>query len=211
MGCAPLADLRARRVPALVVAVDYGFGTIPGKRVTVGPDTVTLERASVTVGIVADGVRTIELAAQDGKRHPALVANDAFMYVAGRPAAGERIQHVWIVTGNRRVAVPFAQAPFRSLPLLAPSKRKPYGPVRMERVVHGGRVGWIERRESRGQAAATCAKAWRGAVLRSSRMNASKPRHSAGRPLSSRMWVGRGSTRERSRPQRWCSKDRQSS
>ena len=148
--CAPLSELRARREPALVVFVDYGFGPIYGRHVHIGPDTYTPVRADVTAGIVADGVKALELAGDGGRREQAIVASDSFVSVVTNPKVGYRTRHVWATADGRRIPIPFAQAPFDTWRSPPTSTLKPQGPARVQRNVSGGRIGWLERREQRG-------------------------------------------------------------
>jgi hypothetical protein len=148
--CAPLAELRARKEPALVVFVDYGFGPIRGRHVHIGPDTYTPVRADVTAGIVADGVKAVELVGDGGRRQRAIVASNSFLSVVSDPKVGYRTRHVWATAGGKRIAIPFAQAPFDTWRSPPTSTLRPQGPARVQRTVTGGRIGWLERREQRG-------------------------------------------------------------
>jgi hypothetical protein len=148
-GCAPLSDLRSRPAPALAIQVDDSFGTIPGKHVRIGIDTYSVARASASFGIVADAVQRVELRSDDATRR-ALLANNAFLSVASRPRTGARVRTITAtVAGGRAFAVPFAQAPFDTTAGSAPAGRL-HGPSHVERQVRGGRIGWLDRRESRG-------------------------------------------------------------
>jgi hypothetical protein len=149
-GCAPLSDLRSRPAPALVIQVDNSFGRIPGKEVRIGVDTYSVARASASFGIVADAVRRVELRSDDATRR-AVLANNAFLSVATRPKTGARVRKITAsVVGGHSYSVPFAQAPFDTRSGWAPAGRL-HGPSRVDRVVHGGRIGWLERREPRGE------------------------------------------------------------
>ena len=148
--CAPLSELRSRPQPALVLEVDQPIGTIPGKRVHIGPDTYWLPRASVSFGIVADNVRTVTLRSDDGTRH-AIVRSDAFLSIAERPKPGALVRHITATTrGGTTVAVPFAQASFDQSLGSAPIGTL-HGPSHVDRVVHGGTIGWLDRRAPRGR------------------------------------------------------------
>ena len=150
LACAPLRELRARPQPALVLSVDYGIGTLPGKRVRIGPDVYTLNRASVSFGIVADNVKGVTLRSDDRTRQ-AIVASDAFLSVVNRPHAGSRVRQVRATTRDgKTVAIPFAQAPFDSTLGVTPLGTL-HGPSHLDRIVHGGTIGWFARRELRGQ------------------------------------------------------------
>jgi hypothetical protein len=146
--CAPLRELRSTSAPALVVVTDESFGesNIPADAL---PGEYAQSRAAATFGIVADGVKAIELDADDGA-HQAIVGSNAFVYVADRPPVGNRVRRAFAVTDEgRRIPVPLAQAPF-GYDVPTEGSGKPYGPSRVERPVTGGAIEWIERREPRG-------------------------------------------------------------
>ena len=63
------------------------------KTAKVGFDTVHSARAQVTVGIAADGVRSVELVDDQGS-HQVPVVLDAFIYVAERPEVGQRVTQI---------------------------------------------------------------------------------------------------------------------
>ena len=149
--CAPLGELRARSAPALVLEVDSPVGTIPGKRVHVGPDTYWLPRALVSFGVVADDVRAVTLRSDDATRR-AIVRSDAFLSIARRPKAGSRVRHISATTRDgKTVTIPFAQASFDQTLGSAPVGTL-HGPAHVDRVVHSGSIGWLDRHEPRGQA-----------------------------------------------------------
>ncbi|HET7145834.1 MAG TPA: hypothetical protein VFI10_01450 [Gaiellaceae bacterium] len=147
--CAPLSELRARPQPVLVLEVDQPIGTLPGVRQQIGPDSFTLPRASVSFGIVADGVSAVHLRSDDGTRDARVGAN-SFLDVHPRPPAGSRVRAVTadLTDGSTR-AIPFAEAPFDTLG--AASHGTLHGPTAVERRLDGGTIGWLERREERGR------------------------------------------------------------
>ena len=152
--CAPLRDLREAQAPALVLLADHPFGE---RELVAGalPGEYVPPRATATFGIVADGVRQLELVADDG-RHPALIGANSFLFVDAAPAAGTRVREAYVETADgARSAVPFAAAPFGLTDVPAtPAAGEPYGPARVEREVRGGAIAWLERREPRGQSPA---------------------------------------------------------
>lgn len=147
--CAPLRDLQTAEVPALVVAVDEPIGS---SHEPAGPDGYVAKEYSVTFGIASDGVKRLILHADDGN-HEALVAGNAFLYVADHPKAGTRVRSVEAVAGDgSRVALPFASSPYGMLDLAAPPTGSLHGPDQVERKVTGGTISWIGRLERRGEA-----------------------------------------------------------
>ena len=152
--CAPLRDLREAQAPALVLLADHAFGEgeLPADAL---PGEYVPPRASATFGIVADGVEEVELVADDGRQQAQVGAN-AFLYVDASPAAGDRVREAYVETADgARRTVPFAAAPFGLTGVPAtPPAGEPYGPARVEREVSGGTIGWLERREPRGQSPA---------------------------------------------------------
>jgi hypothetical protein len=148
--CAPLSNLKVQKEPALVVLVDSGFGIVAGPHLQIGPDVYHSVRADVTIGIVADGIQQVETAGTTSTVH-ALVGNDAFMAVVDRPPVGYRTRHLWATAGGKRVAIPLAQAPFGDLNTTSGPTRKPLGPSIVQRRLKGGQIGWLKRRDPRGQ------------------------------------------------------------
>lgn len=146
--CAPLAELRGAQQPALVVFADYGYGT---QDVPPTEDGLIPTLASVTAGIVADGIDTVEIETTDGTQL-ALVGSNAFLAVTAEPPLGYRATGA-VATGEegRRWTIPLARAPFDIQPPTATAGVAP-GPTRVERLVGRGRIGWLDRREQRGEA-----------------------------------------------------------
>lgn len=148
--CAPVADLAADEAPVRVLLADWGVGKGTKTR-TIGFDTVTARRAQVTAGIAADGVAAVELIDGTGtNRAPA--ENNAFLYVAEQPDVGQRVTHVRAqLTGGEVVSVPFTPAPFGMSGGFQVGAGEPGGPAKVERRLDGGRIGWLDRREARGE------------------------------------------------------------
>lgn len=147
--CAPLSDLRSRLQPALVIAVDDGFGTIPGRRVRIGVDTYSVARASASFGIATDAVRAVTLRSDDGTRR-AIVEHNAFLSVESRPRTGSRVRHITAtIVGGRSYDLPFATAAFDTAPGTAPQGSL-HGPAHIERRVSGGTIGWLDTRSRPG-------------------------------------------------------------
>ena len=150
LACAPLAELRARKQPALVLASDYGLGV--SAPVSDGPLVVRPPRALLTVGIVADGVNRIIVGRSDGTRTTAVVHGDAFASLALHPSPELRVTHVWAERAGKRVSIPFVAAPTPLRPMIPGQHQQPAGPSSVQRPLHTGSIGWFARRVLRGQA-----------------------------------------------------------
>ena len=161
--CAPVAALRNASAPVVVIQSDHAMGL--ANRPSASGEPVA-PVAQATFGIVADGVETVELVADDGT-HRATVTANAFLYVGERPAVGTRVRRVFAIGADgRRTPVPFASAPFDTWDWAAPSHDRPAGPSRVERKVEGGEIGWVGRREMRGEAPPADAPYLRKSMLR---------------------------------------------
>ena len=146
--CAPLADLRQAGSPVRVIVVDRGFGA--GKKYAwYGTDRIHSPALQVTTGIVADGVKKVVVRDRSG-RHVLPVTANAFLYVASTPDVEQRLISISAQTRSGLVSVPFAPAPFGFGGVPASQKVAP-GPTKVERQVGGGTIGWLDRRELRGQ------------------------------------------------------------
>lgn len=148
MSCAPLAELRREGAPARAVIVDHGIGK--GDDVAwYGIDQIRSSALRVTAGIVADNVRTVVLADDEG-RHEVPAISNAFLYVAVEPKVEQRVTRVWARTEEALVPVQFAPAPFTFGG--RPAAARPAPPVpEVERRATGGRISWLEAREHRGE------------------------------------------------------------
>jgi hypothetical protein len=148
--CAPIEELRQDDVPVRVLLADWGVGR-GDKEATIGFDTYHSSRAQVTAGIAADGVDAIELVDDQGKHRVAVYSN-AFLYVAERPEVGQRVSEIRAdLADGRSVAVPFATVAWGPDAGFGGGPGEAAGPTKVDRVVDGGSVGWIERREDRGE------------------------------------------------------------
>lgn len=162
--CAPLSELRHAGSPVRVVFVDDGFGR-GTKHAWYGIQRIGSNLVQVTAGIAADGVGRVVVADQTGQHTLATVSN-TFLYVAAHPGVGQRVRRIWAVTGDgRRLVVPFAPAPF-GFPGAAGTQPVATGPTRIQRKVVGGTIGWLDRREPRGQPLALLPPGMRAFVTR---------------------------------------------
>jgi hypothetical protein len=144
--CAPLSALRLAGAPVRVFFIDkpVGKGT---KQAWYGIDRVHSANLQITAGVAADGVRSVSLHDEQGT-HEVAAKSNAFLYVAQQPEVAQRVRAISARTASGLVSVPFAPSPFGfggfSTPPAAPT-------VHIDRKVSGGKVGWLERHESRGQ------------------------------------------------------------
>jgi hypothetical protein len=167
--CAPLAELRTSRAPALVLVADAGFGSVPRRRVRIAAETFVPARALVTAGVVAYGVRSVEMATTY-RRIEGVVGGNAFLAVDVRPRFDSRTRKVTVVSEHgTRASVPFAPVPFRDWDARPPT-RPPLGPARIERRIRGGEVGWLTRGEHRGIAAPRSLTGFLGRGVESARL-----------------------------------------
>jgi hypothetical protein len=147
MSCAPLDELRRAGGPARVVIVDYGFGK-GDKTAWYGVDRFTSSKLQITAGITTDAVRRVVVEDQAGRHEVPATAN-AFLYVAANPDVGQRVSRVWARTDSGLVKVPFA--PAMSAFGDGGSRKPPPPAPEIERRVSGGRIGWLDARDGRGE------------------------------------------------------------
>jgi hypothetical protein len=146
MSCAPLAELRRAGGPVRPVIVDYGVGK-GDKFAWYGIDRVGSSKLQVTAGIAADAVKSVVLE-DDAGRHEVAASSNAFLFVAERPDVGQRVERIWARTEAGLIPVPFAPAPF-GIGSAVPTRPAPAAPP-VEREVVGGSIGWLDKREPRG-------------------------------------------------------------
>jgi hypothetical protein len=146
LSCAPLAELRREGGPARVLLADHTVGK-GDKTAWYGTDRIHSANLQITAGIVSDGVTNVVLE-DDAGRHEVKTASNAFLYVDEDPEVGQRVKRVWARTASGLVPVQFAPAPFGFGGGVL-RREVPPAPA-VERHVTGGRVGWLEDREPRG-------------------------------------------------------------
>jgi hypothetical protein len=148
LSCAPVTALRRAAAPVLVVQADHALGEpteVPAGSAYAAP------QAQATFGLVADGVEGVDLSADDGD-HAAIVASNAFFYVDDKPKVGTRVREVFAIdSSGHKAAVPFQSAPFGEWDTATPAHDSPTGPSTVERTIDGGTIGWLTRREDRGE------------------------------------------------------------
>jgi hypothetical protein len=147
MNCAPLAELRRAGGPARVVITDFGVGR-GDKFAWYGVDRFHSSNLQITAGIATDAVESVVLE-DDAGRHEVPASSNAFLYVAEQPEVGQRVKRIWARTDGGLMAVPFAPAPF-AIGFGGASPPAPAAP-RVEHHVSGGRIGWLEAHENRGE------------------------------------------------------------
>ena len=148
--CAPVSDLENDDVPVRVLLADWGVGQ-GDKTKTIGFDTFRASLGQVTAGIAADGVSSIELTDDQGV-HEVEPSSNAFLYVSPRPDVLQRVTQVRAqLVGGGSVDVPFNPALRAPSPAIGNPSGVPGGPTHIERVLEGGTIGWLERREARGE------------------------------------------------------------
>ena len=149
--CAPVDDLRADDAPVRVLLADWGVGR-GDKTATIGFDTYRAPHARVTAGIAADGVTSVELV-DDAGPHKVDTAANSFLYISQRPDVDQLVTHVRArLADGRTVGVPFTPALWGPSPGFGGAAgEEPGGPTHVERVLHGGTIGWLDRREERGE------------------------------------------------------------
>jgi hypothetical protein len=159
--CAPLATLRLPGAPVRVFLVDQpiGKGT---KQAWYGIDRIHSSNLQITAGVAADGVKSVVLRDDQG-RHEVAAKSNAFLYVAQQPEVAQRVNAIWARTAAGLVSVPFSPSPFGLGGFRAPSAAPPALPV--ERRVTGGKVGWLERHEPRGQSLSVLPRPIRQSLL----------------------------------------------
>lgn len=148
--CAPVDDLERDEAPVRVLFADWGVGH-GDKTQTVGFDTYRAPLARVTAGIAAEGVNAVELTDDEGTRRVAVKSN-AFLYVSPHPGADQVVTRVRaLLDDGGTVTVPFTEVLRGPAPSVGNPQGQPGGPTHVDRVVHGGTIGWLERREPRGE------------------------------------------------------------
>lgn len=146
--CAPLHALQTARAPVVVVATDEGIGPM---HVRPNADGFVPDAYSASFGIASDGVSQVLLRGDDGT-HEALLGGNGFLYVDDHPKAGTRVRSAEAVAANgSRAALGLQSAPYGEFDLPAPPTGRPQGPTHLDRKVDGVSIGWIERREPRGE------------------------------------------------------------
>jgi hypothetical protein len=163
LACPPLSRLRASTAPAIVVAADFGIGQGRKPSSSLPFPILGFEPAMlVTVGIVADGVRHVDAEYSDGSTVHAVVSGDSFLAVRANPASGVHLSQLWALAGGKRVGIPFVVQP---QPFSWPGQTNTapalsaHGPSHVQRVLHGGTIGWLAHRQPVGTAAPASTKA----------------------------------------------------
>lgn len=148
LACPPLSALRGSKQPALVVVANDGVGA--AHQASNSPVVFATPRFGVTFGVVADGVKRVELGHSDGTTTTALLSGNTFLAVGANP---NPITRAWATAGNRRAALPLTTA---VSPFVVPQTTGPrlavHGPATVQRIIHGGAIHWLAHRQARGTA-----------------------------------------------------------
>ena len=141
VACAPSNELERSRALAVPLKVDaplheQGAGDRPSEL--------------ATFGLVAAETRAVVLVGDDGMRE-ATVANGAFLSITPGPVREHTTLRAFAVDedGHRR-SIPLAPALTSEIERVE-TGLPVHGPGTVERVVRGGTIGWLERREPRGE------------------------------------------------------------
>ncbi|MCC6224470.1 MAG: hypothetical protein IT201_13395 [Thermoleophilia bacterium] len=134
--------------PAQVAISDLPFGSQVLQR---NEDGYVPAKASVTFGFAKDEITAVSVVSGAGEI-PALLASNAFLAIVEDPLLGSRV-HTIVArdAAGRPLTIPIEVAPFGDE---GPSHGSPGGapgPREIERTVRNGTIGWITRREHRGE------------------------------------------------------------
>jgi Sigma-70 region 2 len=136
--CTPVATVAHATAPIVVVNRDWGFQDRHGH-----------ESAQVSFGIVADGVRRVDVSATDGS-HRATVGGNAYLFAENDPNTGNRVLAVSALSPDaRRSTISFRTT--YGLGWESEVARSPRGPNHVEASIPHPRIGWYARGEHRGR------------------------------------------------------------
>ena len=150
--CAPLSVLANLAQPVLPLELRHRFE---------GPPLETIPKSgpynpagpAVSYGITADGVRSVDLYADDG-RHGALLGGNAFLVVEPRAPLDSRARRLVATDAQgRRLQIPVAVPP--TAPADEPPPINRTGPQRVQATIAHPTIGWLDRREPRGESPQT--------------------------------------------------------
>ena len=141
--CGPTRALESRSAPV----IPLGVNVLIASREKHGHKRVFIPRASVTFGVASDGVVAVRAGTRSGELR-AVISGDSFLIVNPNPSDPARSISASDSAGDV-AAIPFAREMTISIP---PHKlSSPPGPKKVERTVTGVRIGWLARREPRGE------------------------------------------------------------
>jgi hypothetical protein len=137
--CTPKATLAHTSAPIVVVNREWGF-----------QDRHARESAEVSFGIVADGVRRVDVTAADGS-HRAIVGGNAYLFVENEPNTGNRVLAVSALgSSGKRSNIRF-DATYGLFSGSEGPPRAPRGPNHLEAKIAHPTIGWYARGERRGR------------------------------------------------------------
>lgn len=144
--CGPTWELKSRSAAALPLEVD----ALAVGREKNGRKTVFIHRALVTFGVSSDGVTAIRARTRSGDLR-AVVSGDSFLIVNPNPADSIRSISASDAAGGV-ATIPFVRPMSIAASVASPRKPlSPPGPKKVERKVGGVTIGWLSRREPRGE------------------------------------------------------------
>ncbi len=131
--CIPVATLAYSNSPLVVGNPDAGLGAVGA-----------FDSAEVSYGIVADGIRRMDVESVDGT-HRAALGGNAYLAVDSEPSTGNHfLRLVAAGAGGKQTVMEMPHGDFWN------TTRRPRGPTRIEARIRHPRVGWYERGERRG-------------------------------------------------------------
>lgn len=106
-------------------------------------------RAEFSYGIVADGVKHVDVEATEGS-HSAIVGGNAYLWVESEPNTGSQVTRITAKgPGARVTTLAFPRADLAPGPQFTTTAVHA-GPTRLQATIPHPRIGWYERREPRG-------------------------------------------------------------
>jgi hypothetical protein len=133
--CAPASTLSHVSAPILVVTANRGF-----------VDQYNHESAQFSFGIVADGVKHVDIHAVDGS-HRALLGGNSYLWIESEPSTGNSVKSVSVTDANGRATTLSVITPIRWGFL---TSGKPGGPSRVQATIRHPTIAWYVRNERRG-------------------------------------------------------------
>jgi hypothetical protein len=136
--CAPVSRVLRSPAPLVVVVGNSGFQNQLGRT-----------GATVSFGLVADGVARVDVHAVDGT-HRAVLGGNAYLWIQRQPNTGQRVLSLTAVArSGSRVTVPVRNS-YGLFGVDAAPERSPRGPTRIQARIPNPTVGWFVRGERRG-------------------------------------------------------------
>jgi hypothetical protein len=137
--CTPKATLAHTSAPIVVVNREVGFD-----------DQHAHESAQTSFGIVADGVKRVDVAAADGS-HRAVIGGNAYLFVENEPNTGNRVMAVSALSANGKRSTIRFDTTYGFFSASQGPRRAPPGPEHVQARIAHPSIGWYERGEHRGR------------------------------------------------------------